>query len=265
MASVLSNNMNDIKQVTFFMEECRRMGLQVLGPDVNESNYFFTVNKTGAIRFGLGAIKGLGSSPVESIVRERGENGAYTSIFDFAKRVNLSICTKKAFESLALAGGFDSFKNVHRAQYFKEDNSGKIFLENVMKYGLKYQENKNSNQHSLFGESTGTDEFEPTIPQVEEWPSTYKLNREKEVVGIFISGHPLDDYKLEINSFCKGNVSMLNNMQENLNKEIFFAAITTDCEHRLTKKNDPFGTLTVEDYHDSFKLFLFRKRNTHYN
>ncbi|TNE54249.1 MAG: DNA polymerase III subunit alpha [Bacteroidetes bacterium] len=258
MASVLSNNMNDIKQVSFFMEECKRIGIPVLGPDVNESAYYFTVNPEGAIRFGLGAIKGLGSAPVEAIIAERDENGPYNSIFDMTKRVNLRTCNKKAFESLALAGGFDSFKGVHRAQYFKEDNSGKIFLENAIRFGANYQNNLNSAQASLFGEASGTEIPEPEIPKAEEWPSMYKLNKEKEVVGIFISGHPLDDFRLEIESFCTGQVSQLHDPAANMGKEVLLACIVTDCEQRMTKRNEPFGTMTIEDYSDAFKLFLFR-------
>jgi DNA polymerase-3 subunit alpha len=259
MASVLSNNMNDIKQVSFFMEECKRMGVPVLGPDVNESQYLFTVNKAGAIRFGLGAIKGLGSAPVDAIVAERKENGNYKSIFDLAKRVNLRVCNKKAFESLALAGGFDSFKGVHRAQYFEQDSNGRLFLESAMKFGANFQDNENSAQVSLFGEASGQTVYEPEIPKADEWSSMYKLNREKEVVGIFISGHPLDDFRLEIESFCNGNVGMLSNANEHRGKDVKIAAIITECEHRFTKKNEPFGTLTVEDYTDSYKLFLFRE------
>jgi DNA polymerase-3 subunit alpha len=259
MSSVLSNNMNDIKQVSFFMEECKRMGVPVLGPDVNESNYQFTVNKEGAIRFGLGAVKGLGSAPVEAIISERAENGSYSNIFDFAKRVNLRLCTKKAFESLTYAGGFDSFPNVHRAQYFKADGNGRTFLENATKFGANYQENLNSSQFSIFGESTGTKLPEPEIPRAEEWGSVYKLNREKEVVGIFLSGHPLDDFRMEIDSFCNGSVSMLHDLNANKGKELLIAATTTEAEHRFTKKGDPFGTLVIEDYNDSFKLFLWRE------
>lgn len=259
MASVLSNNMNDIKSVSFFMEECKRMGVPVLGPDVNESSYLFTVNKEGSIRFGLGAIKGMGSAPVEAVIKEREENGNYTSIFDFAKRVNLRVCTKKAFESLAYAGGFDSFKSVHRAQYFKEDSTGRMFLENAIRFGNSFQENENSLQASLFGEGSGTEIPEPEIPKAEEWSSMYKLAKEKEVVGIFISGHPLDDFRLEIESFCNGKVSMLSTPHEFLNKEFLMAAVVTECEHRMTKTNEPFGTLTIEDYTDSFKLFLFKE------
>ena len=259
MASVLSNNMNDIKQVTFFMEECRRMGLNVQGPDVNESNFQFTVNPNGDIRFGLGAIKGLGNAPVDAIIDERKENGPYLSIFDFSKRVNLRVCTKKAFESLALAGGFDSFQNVHRAQYFKEDASGRTFLENAIKFGASYQDSINSSQASLFGEASGAAMPEPEIPKCEEWGSVYKLNKEKEVVGIFISGHPLDDFKVEIEAFCNGNVNMLNDLPAHRGKDILVAAVVTEAEHRTTKNGDPFGTLTIEDYTDSYRMFLWRE------
>jgi DNA polymerase-3 subunit alpha len=261
MASVLSNNMNDIKQVSFFMEECKRMGLPVLGPDVNESNYQFTVNKEGAVRFGLGAIKGLGSGPVDAIIAERSEGGSFTSIFDLTRRVNLRLCNKKAFESLAYAGGFDSFKGVHRAQYFKEDSSGKVFLENAIKYGAKYQEDKDSPQRDMFDLEDGPKVIipEPEVPKSEEWGSIYKLNKEKEVIGIFISGHPLDDFRVEIESFCNGRVSMLNEMEQHKGKELTIAAVITEAEHRTTRNGDPFGTIQIEDYNDSYKLFLWRE------
>jgi DNA polymerase III subunit alpha len=259
MASVLSNNMNDIKQVSFFMEECKRMGIPVLGPDVNESKYNFTVNKEGAIRFGLGAIKGLGSAPVENIIHERSENGPFVSIFDFAKRVSLRACNKKAFESLAYGGGFDSFKGVHRAQYFQEDNSGRIFLENIIRFGASFQENESSSQVSMFGEGSGTKMPEPEIPKAQEWSSMYKLKREKEVIGIFISGHPLDDFRMEVDAFCNGNVAMLNDMPSYKGREVLIASIVGEAEHRFTKNGDPFGTLVLEDYTDSFKLFLWNE------
>jgi DNA polymerase-3 subunit alpha len=258
MASVLSNNMNDIKQVSFFMEECRRMGVPVLGPDVNESSFTFAVNKVGAIRFGLGAVKGLGSAPVEAIVEER-KNGPFTSIFDMTKRISLRVCNKRAFESLAYAGGLDSFPGVHRAQYFAMDPSGRSFLENAVRYGASFQEQENSAQASMFGDSTGTSMPEPQVPKCEEWPAIYKLNREKEVVGIFISGHPLDDFKIEIDSFCTGNISMLNDLSQYMGRDILIAAIVTNAEHRFTKHGDGFGTLTVEDYQDAFRLNLFKE------
>ncbi|PHR36714.1 MAG: DNA polymerase III subunit alpha [Fluviicola sp.] len=264
MASVLSNNMNDIKQVSFFMEECRRMGVPVLGPDVNESNYHFTVNKAGAIRFGLGAIKGLGSAPVNAIIEERAEKGPFLSVFDLAKRINLRICTKKAFESLVYGGGFDSFPSVHRAQYFKEDNNGRTFLENLVRFGSGFQDSENSSQTNMFGAESGEKLPEPVIPESEEWGNIFALNKEKEVIGIFISGHPLDDYKMEIEAFCSGNVTMLNDLEANANKEVLIAAIISDAEHRFTRKGDPFGTITLEDYNDSYKIFLWRENYLKY-
>src|SRR5690606_24509440 len=194
MAAVLSNNMNDIKQVTFFMEECKRMGLEVLGPDVNESYYKFAVNKDNAVRFGMGAIKGVGRSAVETIVENRKKDGPYRSVFDLAKRVDLRAANKKAFENLALAGGFDSFADTHRAQYFHHDGDGITFLEKAIKYGAKFQENENSSQVSLFGDASEVQIPEPIVPPCEDWGTMEKLRREKEVVGIYISGHPLDDF-----------------------------------------------------------------------
>jgi DNA polymerase-3 subunit alpha len=259
MASVLSNNMSDIKQVSFFMEECKRMSIPVLGPDVNESDFQFTVNSFGAIRFGLGAIRGMGSSPVEVIVNERNNNGFYHSIFDFSKRVNLRICNRRTFESLAYSGGFDSFKGVHRAQYFKEDNNGRIFIENVIRYGSTYQENINSQQKTIFDSVQDVNIAEPEIPKSNEWGTVYRLNKEKEVVGIFISGHPLDDFRIEMKSFCNGTIAMFNEPQLHKGRDLTIGAVISDAEHRFTKNGDPFGTLTIEDYFDAHKLFLWRE------
>ena len=258
MASVLSNNMSDIKQVSFFMEECRRMGVEVLGPDINESGFTFSVNTSGSIRFGLGAIRGMGSGPVEAIIQER-QNGAYIDIFDVTKRINLRLCNKRSFESLVYAGGFDSFKEVHRAQYFVTDSNNRTFLESAIRYGASVQEQQHSSQHSMFGEATGTTMPAPTVPRAEEWPAIYKLNREKEVVGIFISGHPLDDFKVEITSFCTGTVAMLNDPAAYLGRDLLVAAIISSAEHRFTKYGDGFGTLIIEDYQEAFKLNLFKE------
>ena len=257
MASVLSNNMSEISKVTFFMDECKRMGIKVLGPDINESVLKFTVNKQGEIRFGLGAIKGVGERAVESIIEERKLNGPFTSIFDVTKRIDLRAANKKTLESLALAGGFDSFSNTHRAQYFTEQEGGGIFLEKVIKYGNKYQENLNSAQVSLFGEQDETAIDEPPIPQCEVWSTLKKLNAEKEVVGIFISGHPLDDFKLEMNNFCQGNLELLSNMESIVGKEFSLAAICVGAEDRMTKNGKPYGILKLEDYYASKDLYVF--------
>ena len=264
MASVLSNNMSDIKQVTFFMEECKRMGIEVLGPDVNESIHEFTVNAAGAIRFGLGAIKGLGSAPVDELISTRNEGGNFTSIFDLAKRVNLRVCSKKAFESMAYAGGFDGFTKIHRAQYFQEGKNQRTFLESVVRFGSNFQDAENSTQTSIFDQGSGESLPEPLVPEAEEWGNIYALNKEKEVIGIFISGHPLDDFRLEIDSFCNGHVGMLTNMEEHRNKDVLIAGIVSDAEHRFTKKGDPFGTITLEDYNDSYKIFLWRENYLKY-
>ena len=179
MAAVLSNNMNDIKQVTFFMEECKRMRLDVLGPDVNESYYKFSVNQDGAVRFGMGAIKGVGHGAVKTIVQNRKEDGHYTSIFDLAKRIDLRAANKKAFENLALAGGFDGFGNTHRAQYFHDEGDGITFLEKAIKYGAKHQENENSAQVSLFGATSDVQIAEPQVPPCEEWGNDGEISQRK--------------------------------------------------------------------------------------
>ncbi|MGD1945453.1 MAG: DNA polymerase III subunit alpha [Croceivirga sp.] len=258
MAAVLSNNMNDIKQVTFFMEEAKRMGLEVLGPDVNESYYKFAVNKDGAVRFGMGAIKGVGRSAVEAIVAERKENGSYRSVFDMAKRTDLRSANKKAFEGLALAGGFDSFSNTHRAQYFHQEGDGVSFLEKVIKYGAKFQENENSSQVSLFGEASEVQIPEPVVPPCEDWGTMEKLRREKEVVGIYISGHPLDDFKKEITSFCNTSISVFKDELEGyVNRELTFAGVITDVQHRISKNGKGWGLFTIEDYTDTHEFRIF--------
>lgn len=259
MASVLSNNMNDIKTVTFFMEEAKRMGINVLGPDVNESHMKFTVNPNGDIRFGLAAIKGLGHGPVSAIISERDENGHFISVFDFAKRVSTRECNKKAYEGLILSGGFDSFQKIHRAQFFKEDSNGRTFLESLLKFGMNSKQNEDSLQVSLFGGESVVEMPEPSIPNCEEYSSWMKLSKEKEVIGIYISGHPLDDYKLEISSFCNGNVEMLNDLEAYKGKDLTIACIITEAEHRFTVKGDPFGTIVIEDYTGTTKLFLWRE------
>ncbi len=255
MAAVLSNNMRDIKQVTFFMEECKRMGLEILGPDVNESFYKFSVNDRGAVRFGMGAIKGVGESAVETIVEER-ENGHYKSIFDMAKRINLRAANKKAFENLALAGGFDSF-SAHRAQYLHQDGDGQTFLEKVLKYANKFQESENSSQVSLFGEASEVQIPEPEVPPCEEWGTMQKLRQEREVVGVYISGHPLDDFKIEMKSFTNCQVADFNNLEQHVGKEMSFGGIVADVQHRESKAGKGWAIFTIEDYDDSYEFKIF--------
>ncbi|MCH9660454.1 MAG: DNA polymerase III subunit alpha [Bacteroidetes bacterium] len=255
MAAVLSNNMSDIKQVTFFMEECRRMGLDVLGPDVNESFYKFTVNDQGAVRFGMGAIKGVGGNAVATIVEHRNE-GKYKSIFDLAKRIDLRAANKKAFENLVLAGGFDSFET-HRAQYMHDIGDGVLFFEKVLKYAAKFQESQNSSQVSLFGEASEVQIPEPEVPPCEEWGTMKKLKQEKEVVGIYISGHPLDDFKTEVDNFCNVKVADFYEMEKFVNREVCFGGIVSDVQHRESKQGKGWAIFTVEDYEDSFEFKIF--------
>ena len=256
MAAVLSNNMNDIKSVTFFMEECKRMGIEVLPPDVNESIYKFSVNERNAIRFGMGAVKNVGGGAVQTIVDTR-KDGKYKSVFDLARRVDLRAANKKAFENLALAGGFDCFTDTHRAQYFSTDGDGISFLEKVIRYGAKHQENENSSQVSLFGDASEVQIPEPIVPAAEEWGAMEKLAREKEVVGIYISGHPLDDYKYELKYFCNTKLSNLSSLESFIGKQITVGGIITNVDHRVTKNGKGWGIITLEDYDGSYEFRFF--------
>ena len=256
MAAVLSNNMNDIKQVTFFMEECKRMKLQVLGPDVNESFYKFSVNKDYAVRFGMGAVKGVGQNAVLTIVEHR-KDGPFKSIFDFAKRVDLRAANKKAIENLALAGGFDCFSDTHRAQYFQDEGDGITFLEKAIRYGNKHQENENSAQVSLFGDASDVQIAEPLVPPCEEWGTMEKLAQEREVVGVYISGHPLDDFKIEMKTFCNATLALFSNLEPYVNRELTFGGVVTNVEHRVSKQGKGWAMFTIEDYTDSFEFRIF--------
>ncbi|WP_088324417.1 DNA polymerase III subunit alpha [Polaribacter tangerinus] len=257
MASVLSNNMNDIKAVSFFMEECKRMGLQVLGPDLNESFLKFSVNNEGAVRFGMAAVKGVGAGAVRAIIKEREKNGNYTSIFDLAKRVDLRAANKKSFDSLVKAGAFDSFTDTHRAQYFAVDEKGITFLERAMKFGSKFQENENSAQVSMFGETSSVQFPEPDIPECETWGTMELLSQEKEVIGIYISAHPLDDFKNEL-KFCNASLKYFKgDLAKFVNMNLAFAAIITDVQHRVSKAGKGWALFTMEDYGDSHEFRIF--------
>ena len=259
MAAVLSNNMNDIKQVSFFMEECKRMGLEVLGPDVNESFYKFTVNDNYAVRFGMGAVKGVGANAVDTIVQNR-KDAPYKSIFDLAKKIDLRAANKKAFESLALAGGFDCFKETHRAQYFHMEGEGITFLEKAIRYGSKFQENENSSQVSLFGESSDVQIAEPVVPPCDDWSTMEKLAKEKEVVGIYISGHPLDDYKYEMSkSFCNIKLIQLKSLENLVGKNLTFGGIVTNVQYRTGKNGKDWAMFTLEGYDESHDFRIFNE------
>ena len=256
MAAVLSNNMNDIKQVTFFMEECRRMGLQVMGPDVNESFYKFAVNDDQAIRFGMGAIKGVGKAAVETIIANRKE-GKYQSVFDLVKRVDLRAANKKALENLVLAGGFDSFDSTHRAQYFNADGEGITFLEKVVRFGSKYQENLNSSQTSLFGEATDEMYQDLSIPPCEPWTNLTRLKKEKEVVGIYISSHPLDDFTHEMKHFVSLSLNYLSDLDQLINRELSVGGIVNEVQHLESRNGKGWARFVVEDFTEQYEFRIF--------
>ncbi len=258
MAAVLSNNMNDIKQVSFFMEECKRLGLKVLGPDVNESFYKFTVNNEYAVRFGMGAVKGVGANAVDTIVKNR-KDEPYKSIFDLAKKIDLRAANKKAFESLAYAGGFDCFSETHRAQYFHIEGEGITFYEKAMRYGGKFQENENSSQVSLFGEASDVQIAEPVVPPCEEWTTMEKLAKEKEVVGIYISGHPLDDYRFEMKYFCNVRLAHLKNLENLVGKSLTFGGIISNVQYRTGKNGKDWAMFTLEGYEESYDFRIFNE------
>lgn len=258
MASVLTHNLSSLEKITFFMEECRRMGLQVLGPDVNESKYNFSVNRQGQVRFGLGAVKGVGESAVESVIQEREANGAFSSIFDLTKRVSSKAMNKRCLESLAMAGAFDSFKEVHRAQYFTSDaRDGNSGLEKAIRFGQASGANGNSLQQTLFGDVVVEEVTQPALPVCEPWNKLEALRREKEVIGFYISGHPLDDYRFEVQKYCSHTLEQLQKPEEHRNKEVAIAGIITEAEHRMSKTGKPFGSFTLEDLSGNMRFSLF--------
>jgi len=255
MAAVLSNNMNDIKQVTFFMEECRRMGVKVLGPDINESYYKFNVNNQKAIRFGMGAVKGVGRGAVQTIIENR-KDGEYKSIFDFAKRINLRLANKTTFENLILAGSFDSF-NLNRSQYFNIDTDGYTFIEKAIKYGGKYQESENSAQISMFANKKNDAYTNLNIPDCEEWINLEKLRKEREVVGIYLSSHPLEEYKREIENFTSADLSILDDLNRLKNKDFYIGGIVNEVEHLFTKNGNGYAVFSFEDFNDQYQFRIF--------
>jgi len=259
MSAVLSNSLGNIEKITFFMDECKRMGLSLLVPDVNESSRSFAVNKKGQIRFGLGAIKGVGEAAVDSIVEERKARGEYKDIFDFVARINSRQVNRRCLESLALAGAFDCFSEVQRSQFFAIDNEGISFIEKIVRYSAKISELKAAATQSLFGElgaGTGNDISMPKIPISEPWSVMEQLKNEKEVVGVYISGHPLDEYKIEIQNFCNSNSGLLESRPNIVQS---FAGIVTKINVRTSGNGNQFMIFTLEDYAGNYEFALFAK------
>lgn len=271
MAAVL-NNAGNIEKITFFMEECKRMGIKVLGPDINESNKGFAVTKKGDIRFGLGGLKGVGEAAVVSLIEERMKNGPYQSVFDMIKRVNQRTVNKKTLESLIYAGGFDCFPEFHRAQYFHippgDTSTG---LEKIVKYGNIFQAESNSAANTLFGElSSSMDIPLPKIPECEEWTLTTLLEHEKEVTGIFMSGHPLDHFKFELKHYNITPLTEFNEIKDTIaqnptNRVFRLAGLVVDAQHRVSKTGRNFGSLVIEDYNGKSEFMLWSDDYIKYN
>ena len=257
MAGNMSRCLNDIGKITKLMSECKSMGIKCLGPDVNESWQKFSANKKGEVRFGLAAIKGMGDAAALAIIEERRKNGPYKDIFDFAQRVNLSSVNRKAFESLALSGGFDSF-GIKREQYFGKNTKGDSFLDTLLRYGQLYQAEQAEAQNSLFGDAEAVEIATPPVPEAEQWSTIDKLNKERDLVGIYISGHPLDDYRIILNNMCNTRCNEIDDKTELLKKgNITLGGIVTGVRRGITKTNKNFGIVTIEDFSGAGELALF--------
>ena len=260
MAGNMSRCLNDITKITKLMSECQAMNIPCLGPDVNESEQKFSANKKGEVRFGLSAIKGMGEAAATNIIAERHKNGQYKDIFDFVQRVNLSAVNRKAMESLALSGGFDSF-GIRREQYFASNAKGDTFVETLLRYGQVYQSEQSSMQNSLFGDMGGVEIQTPPVPDCEAWSTMELLKRERELVGIYLSAHPLDDYAVVLNHMCNLHCPQIGREMDKKAfasiEELTFGGIVTSVSQRWTKTNKPFGIVTIEDFEGQGELALF--------
>lgn len=257
MAANLTRNKDDIGEVGKFMDECRNLGMNVLGPDVNESDLTFTVNKDGNIRFGLGGIKGVGEGAVEAIVEERNKNGKFKGVFDFIERVNLAACNKKTIESLVLAGAFDGFPDIKREQFFVENSKGEIVIESIIRYGNKFQADNALTQNSLFGDMEAVEIVKPELPYTHDWSPLEKLNKEREYIGMYLSAHPLDDFEFEINYVCNTKTSDLKDLMPLMGKPLRIGGMVTAIRHGTSKAGNPYGIFTLEDYEGAHEFALF--------
>lgn len=257
MAAIMTRRKNDIKEITKLMDECKSMGIATLGPDVNESYDNFGVNEHGEIRFGLAAIKGMGVVAALAIIDERTKNGKFKDIFDFVQRVDFRNVNRKALESLALSGGFDCF-DLRREQYVDTNKAGEPFLDTLVRYGQRYQQEEQASQNSLFGSFDAIEIATPEIPNGEEWSTIEKLNRERDLVGIYLSAHPLDDYSIVLKTMCNTFCSDLLDKKELAKKqEIAFGGMVNHVKTGFTKKGNPYGIVTIEDFEGSGELALF--------
>jgi DNA polymerase-3 subunit alpha len=257
MASVLSNNLNSITEITKFMDECKAMGINVLSPDINESYLKFSVNKAGDVRFGLGAIKNVGEGAAMNIIEERTKNGAFKNIFDFVERINLSACNKRSIEALAFSGAFDSFSDIRREQFQAVSNKGEEFIDTLIRYGSKFQQDKHSMQSSLFGDDSSFSIAHPEIPSCEKWSDLERLGRERELIGIYLSAHPLDDYEFILKHVCNVDTQKLQELDKLNGKMVSFGGMVTAVREGQTKNGNPFTIFKIEDYSGSFEIALF--------
>lgn len=262
MAALLSRNLSDIKQLTLYMNESKRMGIKVLGPDINESMRTFAADIAGDVRFGLGAVKGVGEAAVESIIAERKANGKFADIYDFMERVNFTAVNRKCLENLAYAGAFDAISGFHRGKFFgadARDNTGVTFIEQLMRYGQRYQAEKNNAQQSLFGGGGHVDITRPVLPACKDWTQLETLAKEREMIGLYLSAHPLDDYRVIIDHMCKTQLSELENLDNLKGQEVAVAGMVIGVQNLVTKTGKPWGKFVLEDYNGTHEFALFSK------
>ena len=258
MAANLSRNLSDITEITKLMDECKAMGIKVLGPDVNESGRKFGVNARGDVRFGLAAVKGVGENAVQSIIDERAANGPYKDIFDFVQRVNLSACNRKNIECLAMAGAFDCFGEIRREQFMEPCGKGETFADVLVRYGNKYQCDRMESQFSLFGDMGMTACVQtPVIPDAPEWSALDRLNREKDLVGIYISAHPLDEYRVILDNICTVGMAAISEKSKLVGRDLIFGGVVISMREGRTKTGKPYGITVIEDFTGSGEIALF--------
>lgn len=258
MAGNMTRNKTNISEITKLMDECKSMGIRTLCPDVNESRLKFSVNRKGDIRFGMAAVKGVGEAAVEAIVEEREKNGLYKSVYDFFERINYTQCNRKAIESLIYSGAFDSFETISREQFFAENDNGETFVGTLIRYGIKYQQDKALAQNSLFGSSEAVEIKKPEAPtDYQEWGELLRLNKEREYVGIYLTAHPLDEYYVILHDICNTKIEELEDLENLVDRELTIGGIVSGYKEGRTKKGNPYGRVVIEDYTGSYEFVLF--------
>lgn len=258
MAGNMTRNKTNISEITKLMDECKSMGIRTLCPDVNESRLKFSVNRKGDIRFGMAAVKGVGEAAVEAIVEEREKNGLYKSVYDFFERINYTQCNRKSIESLIYSGAFDSFETISRDQFFAENDNGETFVGTLIRYGIKYQQDKALAQNSLFGSSEAVEIKKPEAPtDYQEWGELLRLNKEREYVGIYLTAHPLDEYYVILHDICNTKIEELEDLENLVDRELTIGGIVSGYKEGRTKKGNPYGRVVIEDYTGSYEFVLF--------